>query len=96
MLRELKIKNLIKDDWLYIAGMDWVSNAMGLDKYENQLVLIQVEDSTKFEFHLDIDEDDRNVMIRVRQTLYMPIQLMINLEKYNTTIVLNRVSDPIY
>lgn len=96
MKRKVKIDGLIENDTIAIFGQDWVSIAMGLDKYENELAINTVDDPKDFELEVEMDDDDNNVILRVRHTYYVPIQMSLTLEHYITHITLNRITDPIY
>jgi hypothetical protein len=96
MKRKIKIDNLITQDKLAIFGNDWVSTAMDLDRYENGLALIVIDDPTDFEIEIEVDKDDKDILLRVSQKFYIPVQMKIMLEKNITHVELNRLSDPIY
>ena len=96
MKRKIKIDNLIEQDTLAIYGRDWVSFAMDRDKYENGLALIVIDNPTDFEIEIEVDKVDTNIMIRVRQLFFIPVQIMVELKKYTTIIKLIRTADPIY
>jgi len=96
MKRKIKINNLIEQDILYIAGRDWVSNAMHLYKYENELALITIDDPTDFEIEIEVNKNDKDIMLRVIQKFYIPLEFILTLEKYITHITLHRIADPVY
>ncbi len=96
MKRKIKIDNLFTQDKLAIFGRDWISTAMDLDKYENQLISLIVDDPVDFEIELEVEECVVDVMLRVRQQFYIPVQMEIILENDTTYIKLNRLADPIY
>jgi hypothetical protein len=96
MKRKIKIDNLIAQDRIYIAGQDWISTAMGLDRYENQLVLTTVGDPVDFEVEVEVEEYVGDVMLRVRQQFYKPLQVIISIEQGDAHISVNRIEDYIY
>lgn len=96
MKRKIKIDNLIVNDKLAIFGNDWISTAMGLERYENQLVLLTVDDPVDFEIEIEVEEYVYDVMLRVRQQFYIPLQVMIPIEQGDAHISVSRIADPIY
>lgn len=96
MKRKIKIDNLIENDRLYLANRDWVSNAMGLNKYENEIVNITIDNPADFEIEIEVDKDNIDILLRVRQEFYIPIEMKITLKKYITHIKLDRPVDHIY
>ena len=96
MKRKIKIDNLFTQDTLVIFGRDWISTAMGLDKYENELILLTVDDPVDFEVEIEVEECVGDVMLRVKQQFYIPVQMEIILGNDTTYIKLNRLADPIY
>lgn len=96
MKRKIKIDNLFTQDTLAIFGRDWISTAMDLDKYENQLISLIVDDPVDFEIELEVEEYVSDVMLRVSQQFYIPVQMEIILENDTTYIELNRLADSIY
>jgi hypothetical protein len=96
MKRKIKIDNLITQDKLAIFGQDWISTAMGLERYENQLALLTVDDPIDFEIELEVDEHVGDVMLRVRQQFYIPLQVIIPIEQGDAHISVERIADHIY
>lgn len=96
MKRKIKIDNLIAQDKLAIFGNNWISTAMGLDRYENQLALIIVDDPVDFEIEIEVEEYVGNVMLRVRQLFYIPLEVIIPIEQGDAHISVNRIADHIY
>jgi len=96
MKRKIKIDNLFTQDTLVIFGRDWISTAMGLDKYENELILLTVDDPVDFEVEIEVEECVGDVMLRVSQQFYIPVQMTIPLEQGDAHISLNRLADSIY
>ena len=96
MKRKLRIDSLIENDLLVIYGKDWVSSAMDLDKYENELALITVDAPTDFELEVEVDENDKDILLIVSHKFYISVQMKIMLGKYMTHITLNRMPDPVY
>jgi len=94
--RKIKIDNLFTQDTLAIFGRDWISTAMDLDKYENQLILLTVDDPVDFVVEIEVEEYVSDVMLRVSQQFYIPVQMEIILENDTTYIELNRLADSIY
>jgi hypothetical protein len=96
MKRKIKIDNLITQDRVAIIGKDWISTAMGLDRYENLLMLRIVDDPVDFEVEIEVEEYVGDVMLRVRQQFYIPLQVMIPLEQGDAHISVQRIADHIY
>ena len=96
MKRKIKIDNLFTQDTLAIFGRDWISTAMDLDKYENQLILLTVDDPVDFVVEIEVEEYVSDVMLRVSQQFYIPVQMTIPLEQGDAHISLNRLADSIY
>ena len=96
MKRKIKIDNLIRNDKLEIFGNDWISTAMGLERYKNQLVLLTVDDPEDFEVEIEVDDHVDNVMLRIRQQFYIPLQVIISIKYGDAYINVSRIADPIY
>jgi len=94
--RKIKIDNLITEDTLEIFGSDWISTAMGLKSYENQLVLLTVVDPTDFEVEIEVSEYVSDVMLKVTQHFYIPLKMIIPIKHGNTHISVNRIADQVY
>jgi len=96
MKRKIKIDNLISNDTVGIFGPDWVSTAMGLNRYENTLAMVTVDDPVDFEVEIEMEEYVGDIMIRVRQQFYLPFQMIIPIEHGDAHISVTRIVDEIY